>query len=86
MKKYVHIYIAYMEHRHDKPRTWVQILASVIFFPLRSFFLCYPSEALEGPISIWVCKNSTMLIQITTYKYEKLLYIYISDYYSAYWI
>ena len=70
----------WVEHRRDKPRTWVQILASAIFLfvPLRSFFLCYPGEALEGPISTGVCKNSTMLIQIVTYKYEKLLcYIYI---------
>ena len=31
---------------------------------------------LEGPISTGVCKNLTMLILITTYRYEKLLYIY----------
>ena len=29
-----------------------------------------------GPISTGVCKNSTMLIQITTEKYIKILYIY----------
>ena len=40
----------WVEHRRDKPRTWVQILGSAIFFPLRSFFLCYPGDALEGPI------------------------------------
>ena len=66
-----------VEHRRDKPKTWDQILASVIFFicsvPLRSFFLCYHGDALEGPISSGACKTSTMLIQITTYKYEKLL-------------
>ena len=45
-----------VEHRCAKPRTWVQILASVIFFifPLRSFFLCYHGEKLEGPISTGV--------------------------------
>ena len=60
---------------------YIYIKAKVSYFlfvPLRSFLLCYPGEALEGPISIWVCKNSTMLIQLTTYKYEKLVYyIYI---------
>ena len=25
---------------------------------LRSFFLCYPGEALEGPISTWVIKKT----------------------------
>ena len=49
-----------------------------LFVPLRSFFLFYTGEALVGPISTGVCKNSTMLIQITTYKYEQLLYMYIS--------
>ena len=40
-------------------RTWVQILASVFFllFSLHSFFLCYPGEALEGPISTGVSKK-----------------------------
>ena len=34
---------------------------------------CYPGEALEGPISTGVSKeNSTMLIQITAYKYKKI--------------
>ena len=33
---------------------------------------------MEGPILTGVCKNSTMLTQITAYRYEKLLYyIYI---------
>ena len=64
-----------VEHRRDKPRTRVQILASVIFLfaPLRSFFLCYTGEALEGKISTGVCKNSAMLIKTTTYKEQKLL-------------
>ena len=43
------------------------------FIPLRSFFLCYPGEALEGPISTRVSENLTMLIQITAYRYEKKL-------------
>ena len=67
----------WVDHRRDKPWTWVRILASVrysLFVPLRSFFLCYPSEELEGQISTGVCKNSTMLIQITADKYKKLLY------------
>ena len=73
--EYIQIYI-YLVHRRDNPKTWVQVLASVIFLfcPLRSFFLCYNGEALEGPISTAVCINSTMLIQIATYKYE--IYIY----------
>ena len=70
----------WVEHQCDKPRSWVQILASVIFlFCSVAFFLSLlPDEALGGPISTGVCKNLTMLIQITTYRYEKLLcYIYI---------
>ena len=55
-----------------------------IFNLFRSFFLCYPGEALEGPISTGVCKTSTMLTQITTYKYEKLLCIYICMYMYVY--
>ena len=41
----------------EKPRTWVRVLASVIFFicSVASFFLCCPCEALEGPISTMVC-------------------------------
>ena len=44
-----------------------------LFVPLRSFFLCYHGEALEGSVSTGVCKNSTMLIQAKTDKYEELL-------------
>ena len=41
-------------------------------------FFAKPGEALEGPFSTGVSKNSTMLIQLTTYKYENLqCYIYI---------
>ena len=45
-----------VEHRRDKPRNWVQILASVrfFFFSVAFFLLCYPCEALEGSISIRV--------------------------------
>ena len=43
-----------------------------LFVPLHSFFLCYSGEALEGQILTGFCKNSTMLILITTYKYEKI--------------
>ena len=84
---YICIYICiYTYNNRDKPRTWVQILASVIFFNCSvAFFLCYPGEALECPISTGVCKNSRVLIQITAYKYVKLLcyvciYIYIYTY------
>ena len=65
----------WVEHRRDKPRKWVQFLASVIFLICSvAFFLSLlPGEALEGQISTGVCKNSTMLIQITTYIYEKKL-------------
>ena len=56
-----------VEHRRDKLWAWDQLLASVMFLfvPLHSFFLCFLDEALEGPISTGVCRNSTMLIQIT---------------------
>ena len=56
--------------------TWVQILACVIILicPLRSFFLYYPGEALEGPISTGVSKYSTMLIQIMASNYKKNYY------------
>ena len=46
----------WVEHRRDKPWAWVRILASVIFYLLCSFFLCYPGEALKGPILTGVCK------------------------------
>ena len=47
------------KHRRDKPRTWVQILASVrfLFYSVAFILLCYPCEALEGPISTRVCTN-----------------------------
>ena len=46
-----------VEHRRDKPKTWVQILASVRFVicSVAFFHLCYSCEALEGPISTRVC-------------------------------
>ena len=34
----------WVEHRCDRPSTWVQIIASVMFL-ICSFFLCYPGEA-----------------------------------------
>ena len=36
-----------------KPRTWVRLLASVIFFiyTVASILQCSPCEVLEGPIS-----------------------------------
>ena len=46
-----------------------------LFVPLRSFFLCYPSETLECPISTGVSKrHSTTLILITAYKCPKEYY------------
>ena len=64
-----------VEHRRGWPRTWVRILASVVFVPLRSFFLCYPCEALEGPISTRVCIYLFiyMLIYITKHIYVIML-------------
>ena len=48
---------------------------------LLSFFLCYPGEAFKGPILTGVCKNLTMLNQITIYNmknyYTIWKYIYI---------
>ena len=69
----------WVDHRRDKPWTCFRILASVIFFicSVGLFLICYSGEALEGPISTGVCKNSTMLTQITTYKYKKYYAMYI---------
>ena len=36
----------------------IYILYIVYIVPLCSFFLCYPGEALEGPISTGVGKNT----------------------------
>ena len=70
----------WVEHGGDKPRVLGSNPSKChIFHLLRSFFLCYPGEALEGQILTEVCKNLTMLIQITTYRYEKLLYIYKNE-------
>ena len=46
-----------VERRRDKPRAWVQILASVrvCICTVAFFLLCYPCEALEGPNSTEVC-------------------------------
>ena len=38
----------------EKPRTWVRVLASVIW-SFASFLLCCPYEVLECPISTMVC-------------------------------
>ena len=73
MCDYIYIYIFIYEPGFKSKR-----VPYFLFFSLRSFFLCYPGEALEGPISTGVCIYSTMLIQITTCRYEKLLYyVYI---------
>ena len=64
----------WVEHRLDKPWAWVGILASVIFFICSVvFFLSLQPCRSVGPTSTGVCKNSTMLIQMMTDKYEKLL-------------
>ena len=79
----VYIYIhQWVEHRRDKPWAWVRILASIIFLilPLHSFFLCYPGEELEGPISIGLCKklnNVDSNNDIQIYKNCNTIYIYI---------
>ena len=46
-----------VERRRDKPRAWVRIQASVrfLFCSVAFFLLCYPCEAIEGPISSRVC-------------------------------
>ena len=66
----------WVEDQRDNPR----VLGSnpckchiFLFVLLCSFFLCYPGEALEGPILTGVCFFSTMLIQITTDKYRKII-------------
>ena len=46
-----------VEHLRDKPRTWVQMLANVrsLMCSVALFHLCYPCEALEGPILTRLC-------------------------------
>ena len=46
-----------LEHMQDKQNAWVQILASIfkIICSIVLFLLCYPGEALEGPILTGVC-------------------------------
>ena len=65
----------WVEHRRDKPWSCVQILASDIFF-ICSVALFFLSASLAKRWKVHFrqtfTKNSTMLIQITTYKYEKL--------------
>ena len=48
----------WVEQRRDNPKTWVRILASVIFFicSVAFFLLCYPYEALEG--QLWTVMNT----------------------------
>ena len=65
----------WVDYRRYKPWACFRILACVIFFICSawSFFLCYTGEAFDVPISNRACKHSTKLIEISTYKYEKLL-------------
>ena len=65
--------------------SFCEFLASVIFFiSFVVFFLSLlPWRSVGGPISTGVCKKSIMLIQITTYKYEKLLCIYSVSFYKC---
>ena len=68
-----------VEHQRDKPRTWVQIVASVMFFLCSfafflSFFHCYPGEALEGPILTGIFKELNNVDSNNDIKYERLLY------------
>ena len=46
-----------VECQRDKPKAWVRILAGVRFLvcSFAFFLLCYPGEALKGPISTGVC-------------------------------
>ena len=67
--------VQWVKHRRDKPRTCVQILASVIFFICSvAFFLSLlPWRSVGRPNFVWDLQNLAMLIQITTYRYKKLL-------------
>ena len=67
----------WVEHRRDEPRTWVQIIASAIFlFCSVAFFLSLlPCRRVGRYNFTSVFKDSTMLIQITTYKYESYQYM-----------
>ena len=58
------------------------MLSYFLFVPLRSFFLCYPGEALEGPISTGVSNklnniDSNNGILISKKYYTTYIYIYI---------
>ena len=48
-----------------------------LFVPLRSFFLCYPGEALEGPISTGVSNELNNIDSNNGILISKILYIYI---------
>ena len=45
-----------VERWRDKPKGWIRILACVRFLFVAFFLLCYPGEALEGPILTGVSK------------------------------
>ena len=68
LKIRIYVYI----YRCNKPRTWVQILASVTFFYLFCCALSFSATLAKHwkvQFRLGYAKNSTMLIQIMTYKY-----------------
>ena len=46
-----------VERLRDEQKAWIRIIASVkfLFCPFAFFLLCYPGEAVVGPISTGVC-------------------------------
>ena len=60
-----------------------------LFVPLRSFFLCYPGEALEGPISTGVSNKPNNIdsndgIPISRKYYTIYMYIYSIVFFLGY--
>ena len=59
------------EHRRDKPRTRVQILACVIFF-IFSVFYFYPSFMPSECGVLWVLWEGVILSSVSSVRYNKL--------------
>ena len=71
----------WVEHRHDKPRARVRILASVrlLICSVVFFLSLLPWRSVGRSNFDRGLQNSTMLIKKTTDNYKKLLYIYIDS-------
>ena len=71
----------WVEHLGDKPRTWVQILASVIFFicSVALFLSLLPWRSVGGQNSTGVCKKSPMVIHINDMQNEQNIILKIES-------